>query len=160
MEVGWALPHSQKPPPVPVLRQIRPVHGPAHSLKINFNIILPSKLGSFNWSFPLKYPHKNSPFISSSSLLHVPSISFFLIWSPKWHLVRSADHWIPRCIVFCSPLLPRPSSSAPYSRIPSAYVPTSPWQTKSHTHKKNYSHNYSYVVFSTVAPCMLLQLLL
>jgi hypothetical protein len=92
-------------------------------------------------------------------LLHVPSISFFLIWSPEWHSVRSTDHWIPRCFVFCSPLLPRPSSPALYSRTPSPYVPTSTWQTKSHTHKKT-NLDYSYVIFSTVAPCMLLQLFL
>ena len=47
-----------------------------------------------------------------------------------------------RCVVFSTPLLPRPfyakmPFSAPYSRTSSVYVPFSIWETKFHTHQKN-----------------------
>jgi len=41
------------PPPLPILSQIDPAHAlTSHFLKIHLNIILPSKSGSFKWSFP------------------------------------------------------------------------------------------------------------
>ena len=42
MEPEGSLPHSQAPPPVPILIQINPVHAfPYHFLSIQFNIIFP-----------------------------------------------------------------------------------------------------------------------
>jgi hypothetical protein len=72
---------------------------------------------------------------------HVLPISVFLIWSFEKFLVRSTDHKVPRYAVFSTRLLPSPSyaqisSSAPYSRKPSAYIPPSVWATKFHTHVK------------------------
>jgi hypothetical protein len=58
-----------------------------------------------------------------------------LTWSPEWYLVRSTEHKAPRYVVFPTPLLPHASwaqisSSAPYSRKPSAYILPSVSATK------------------------------
>ena len=48
------------PPPVPILRQLNPVHTPtSHSLKTHFNIILPSTPGSPKWPLSLRLPYQN-----------------------------------------------------------------------------------------------------
>ena len=69
---------------------------------------------------------------------HASPIMFFLIWSPEWCLV-SSHHKAPRCVVFSTPLSPRPSyaqisSSVPCSRILLGRV--IPWtsEIKFHTH--------------------------
>ena len=74
-------------------------------------------------------------------MLHAPSISFFLIWSPEFCLVRGTALKAPRFVVFSTPLSPRRSwtqisFSAPYSWTPSTYVRPLLWQTKPHTHTK------------------------
>ena len=46
-------------PPIPILSQITPVYAPSsHFLKINFNIILPSKSSSSKWSLPFSTTHQ------------------------------------------------------------------------------------------------------
>ena len=48
------------PPPVPILTQIIPIHAlPSHSLKIYFNIIIPSTLRPSEWPLPLRSPYQN-----------------------------------------------------------------------------------------------------
>jgi len=62
-------------------------------LQMYFNIILQSMLTSSKWSFTHCVPTKVSCVcLSSSCILHAPSISFCLIWSPKQYLVGSTKH--------------------------------------------------------------------
>jgi hypothetical protein len=52
-------------PPVPILRQLDPVHSPTlYWLKIHLNIILRSMLGSPKWSLSLRFPHQNRLYAS------------------------------------------------------------------------------------------------
>ena len=47
-------------PPVPILRQLDPVHNPTfHFLQIHLNIIIPSMPGSPKWSLSFRLPHQN-----------------------------------------------------------------------------------------------------
>ena len=142
MEPEGLLRHSQEPSPVPLLSQIDPVHAPSHFSNIHFNITFSSTPGSCNLSPSPRCLHQN-PVCTSPYMLDALPNSVFLIWSPELYLVRSTNHKASHYVVFSSPLLPRPSwtqisSSAPYSRKSSAYIPASLRATKFHTHRSMY----------------------
>ena len=144
IEPEGSLPRSQEPATSPYPEQDRSnPFPPSHFSKIHFNIILPSTPGPSKWCPSLRFTHKNTVYTSllpHTCYMFYP-ISFFLIWSPVWYLVRSTEHEAHRYVVFSTPLLSRPSqaqisSSAPYSQTPSACVPPAMWETKFHTRIK------------------------
>ena len=132
MEPEGSLPHSQQPVTCPYLEQdpSSPCP-PSHFCTIRFNIILRFTPGSSKWSPCLRFPTKTLlATVISPYVLHALPVSVFFTSSPKWYSVRSTEHKALCYVVFSTPLLPRPSwaqisSSAPYFRTPSAYVPPS-----------------------------------
>ena len=67
--------HSRTPATSPYLSHISLIHAsPSHVLKINFNIILPPSLTSFNWPPSLRSPHRNP--VCTSPVSHT------------WHMPR------------------------------------------------------------------------
>ena len=94
-------------------------------LILSFHIYMGLSSGLLPSGFPTStlYARLLSPYV-----LHALPISVFFIWSPEWYLVRT--HKAPHYVVFSVSLLLRAcqaqiSSSALYSRKPSACVPPS-----------------------------------
>ena len=143
MEPEGSLPRSQEPATFscPKTDQSSPCP-PSNYSKIHFNIIFPSTPVSSEWFLPSDFPTK----ILYAHLLFPIRVTcsayLLLIRSPEWYLVRSTELKAPCYVVISTPLLPHPSytqissSSAPYSRKPSANVPSLMWATKFHTHIK------------------------
>ena len=77
--------------------------------------------------FPTKTLYKP---LLSPYVLHAPLNSLFYSLSPEQYLVRTTNNSALYYVIFSIPLLLRPSQpqispTAPYSQIPSAYVPPS-----------------------------------
>jgi hypothetical protein len=66
----------------------------SYSCEIHFNIVLLSTHRSYKWAFYFTFPHQKHCmyFFSPPYVPHVSLISYFLIWSPEWSLVRSTDN--------------------------------------------------------------------
>ena len=63
MEHKRSLPHSQVPPPVPILSQLEPVHTPtSYFLEIRLNTILPSTPVSPKTTFLYPEPARSNPY--------------------------------------------------------------------------------------------------
>jgi len=135
---------NNSPPPVRILRQLDQVHvSTSHFLKDSILILsshlslgLPS--GLFRSGFPTKtlYTPLFSP-IRATCPAHLILLGFItrIIFGEEYKSLSSS-----LCSFLYSPVT-SPSSaqiffSAPYSQTPSAYVPTSIWATKFHTHTK------------------------
>ena len=131
------------PPPVPILRQLDPVHTPISKfLKIHLNIILPSMPGSPKWSLPSGFPSKT---------LYMPLLFPIYTTCPANLILLD---FVTRTIMgeqyrslsasLCSSLHSLVTSSLLGQNIllntlfstPSAYIPPSMWETKFHTHTK------------------------
>ena len=89
---------QKRPPPVPILNQLDPLHTPtSHFPKIHLNIILPSTPGSSQWSLSLRFPHQNP--LHTSPLPHMrymPRPSHFS-WFYHPHNIGWGVQIIHRC---------------------------------------------------------------
>ena len=98
----------KRPPPVPILSQLDPLHTPtSHFLKIHLNTVLPSTPGSPKWSSTTKTQYKPllSPIRATcpAQLILLDFITRKILGEEYRSLSSSL------CIVFSTPLLPRPS---------------------------------------------------
>ena len=107
MDLAGSLSCSQQPT-FSLYPEPNPVHTFPFCIEVNFNIILPSIIGSPKWSLSLRFPHHQAvyTFYFSPCVWHAPPISS--IRSPEWYLV-STYHGAFHYAVFTSlVLLPPP----------------------------------------------------
>ena len=120
------------PLPVPFLSQIDTVHAPQSTSWKSTLILSFTEAWFSKCSISVRFPPNTTLYTRFLFSIHAvwPTQFILLIWSTEQYLVMNIDHKAPHYIV-CSPhVLPRPSwtqmsSSAPYSRISSAYIPPS-----------------------------------
>jgi hypothetical protein len=120
-------------PPVPILRQVNPLHTPPSKLpKIHSNPILPFTPVSSEWSLSFGLFHLNlTHFSLLSHACHIPRPPH----SPSFHLPNYIRCWMQ--IMKLSTTFP----ILPLLHLRSKHSPQSPcllliWETKFHTHTK------------------------
>jgi hypothetical protein len=106
-----------------------------------FLYYLPSTPGSPQWFFPLRFPHQIP--VQNSTILHtryMPRLShysrFYHPHNIGWVRNRKLLIWSFLHSPVTSSLLGRNNLLNTYSQTTTAYVPTSMWTTKFHTHSK------------------------
>jgi hypothetical protein len=107
MKPEGSLPHSQQPATCPCPEPDQSSRCPHIPCLVDpFNIILPCTPGFSKLFLFLRFPHQIPVCSSALNVLHILTISFFLIWSSEWYLVRSTEHKSPCYVVFSFPTLP------------------------------------------------------
>ena len=121
---------------------IQSTPAPSYLFQIHFSITLPSTFTSFKCSFPPALPNK-IPYASFPFPIHATCPTNFVLLDLMTQITfgetsRQWSFWL--CSLLhssaASTSLAQISSSAPYFRTPSAYVPPSMWETKFQTHTK------------------------
>jgi hypothetical protein len=88
--------------PVPILRQINPVHAsPSHLLKIHLNIIFSSTPDSYQWSLSFRFPTRtlHTPLLALTCYMPHPSHVTNL------HLLIFLSYGLERLNTWCSSLI-------------------------------------------------------
>jgi hypothetical protein len=159
----------KRPPTVPILRHINPIHASSYFLKINFHIALPPTPSSSRWSLSLRAPNQNPLYTSPvTHACHMPRPFHLHFITP---LIFGEYRWQSSslCSLLHSLLAPDILLST-LSRTPSAYIPpsmtdqvTNPYRTvgirkhkvmahlqhflHARTHARKHTHTYLLVRF-------------
>ena len=119
-------------PPVPFLSQIDTVHAPQSTSCKSILIISFTQAWFSKCYISLSFPPSTTLYTRFLFPMHAiwPVQIIVLLWSTEQYLVMNIDHKAPHYTDCSTPLLPRPSwtqmsSSAPYSRTSSVYIPPS-----------------------------------